>query len=491
MKNTLFWRLFWAFVGTLIMTILVLSFTMVALMRAQRQNAYEAEVRIQAREVAKQMSAGDMNSLWRHTPLSDSTLQRKIEEIRLNYDAEVWLVDVNGYVMMVGTEEYSERINDAKVLEQIWRVLSGDEIRVQGLFEKLGNGIVTIGVPWYGTGIAAERVMGAVLMHISVNSLKVDYSDLVRYASVAGVLALVVGTLLAWFIAQHQSRPLKQINEAVTAFADGDFERRVEVKGKDEIAQLAASFNKMAQQLDTIDQSRKSFVANVSHELRSPMTCIQGYVQGMMDGTIGDEERAKYLQIVLSETQRLTRLVGELLDLSRIESGKMPMEPNVFDVNELILSVLFKYEQKIEDKNIEVDINFCVQPCYVLADNARITQVVTNLIDNAVKFTREGGQLSVRTNVEEKHALITVKNEGRGIPAEDLPFIFDRFYKVDKAHTSGMGTGLGLSIVKKIIEQHAQSISVRSSGSMTAFEFTLERAEKVREESRGDEADGA
>ncbi len=490
MKNTLFWRLFWAFVGTLIMTVLVLSFTMVALMRAERQSAYEAEVRVQAREVAKLMGAWDMKSFWRRAPLSDSTLQWKIEEIRLNYDAEVWLVDVNGYVMMVGSEDYSERINDAKVLEQIWRVLSGKEIRVQGLFEELGSGIVTIGVPWCGTGIAADRVMGAVLMHISVDSLKVDYSDLVRYASVAGVLALIVGTLLAWFIAQHQSRPLKQINQAVTAFAGGDFEQRVEVKGNDEMAQLAASFNKMAQQLDTIDQSRKSFVANVSHELRSPMTCIQGYVQGMLDGTIGDEERAKYLQIVLSETQRLTRLVGELLDLSRIESGKMPMEPVVFDVNELILSVLFKYEQRIEDKHIEVEINFCHQPCHVLADNARITQVITNLIDNAVKFTREGGQLAVRTDADDQKAYIAVKNEGVGIPAGDIPFIFDRFYKVDKAHTSGMGTGLGLSIVKKIIEQHGQSISVNSSGSMTSFEFTLACADKLREEARSNAENG-
>lgn len=467
------------------MTILILSFIMVSLLRAERQTAYEAEVRMQARDVAQLMQLQNMTSMWRIDPKSGSTVQWKIEEIRDNYNAEVWLVNVNGYVMVVGTGEYSDRINDEQVLEQIRRVLSGYEIRAQGLFEELGSGMVTLGVPWYGNGIAGNRVLGAVLLHISVDSLKVDYSDLVRYAVFAGIVSLFIGTLLAWIIAQHQSRPLKQINDAVTAFAGGDFKRRVTVKGNDEMSQLAASFNQMAEDISNLDQSRKSFVANVSHELRSPMTCIQGYVQGMIDGTISDEERPVYLNTVLSETQRLTKLVGELLDLSRFESGKIPLNKTVFDVDELILSVLFKYEQKIEDKGISVEITFKEQPCHVLADSARITQVVTNLIDNAVKFTPENGQITVWTHVVDAQAYVTVKNDGVGIPSEDLPFIFDRFYKVDKAHTSGMGTGLGLSIVKKIMEQHEQTITATSSGSMTTFVFTLEKAMKDETDKRG------
>lgn len=463
------------------MTVLVLSFTMVTLLRAERQNAYEAEVRMQARDVAGLMQMQDAASLWRLDPKTGSAVQWKIEEIRQNYGAEVWLVSMNGSYLVLGGGESEEAISDHRVTEQIWRVLSGSEIRVQGLIEELGSGVVTIGVPWYGTGMFEQRVMGAVLLHISVDSLKVDYSDLVRYAGFAGVLAMIIGTFLALVIARNQSRPLKQINDAVTAFAGGDFERRVEIKGDSEMAQLGASFNKMAEEISNLDESRKNFVANVSHELRSPMTCIQGYVQGMLDGTIGDEERATYLNTVLSETQRLTKLVGELLDLSRIESGKVPLNRTVFDINELILSVLFKYEQKIEDKNIQMDIAFKEQPCYVLADSARITQVITNLIDNAVKFTQEGRSMMVWTHSVDSQVFVTVKNEGMGIPAEDIPFIFERFYKVDKAHTSGMGTGLGLSIVKKILEQHEQGITVNSSGSMTTFVFTLEKAEMKRE----------
>ncbi len=232
MKNGLFWRLFCAFVGTLIMTVLVLTFTMVTLMRAERQSAYEAEVRLQARDVAQLMQMRDITSMWRFDPSANPTLEWKIQEIRENYSAEVWLVNVNGYVMMLGTEKGGDdRLNDPQVLEQIRRVLSGDEIRVQGLFSELGSGMVTIGVPWYGVN---DRVLGAVLLHIGVDSLKVDYSDLVRYAVFAGIVAMAVGTFLAWFIARRQMRPLKQINDAVTAFAAGDFEKRVEIAGNDE-----------------------------------------------------------------------------------------------------------------------------------------------------------------------------------------------------------------------------------------------------------------
>ena len=232
----------------------------------------------------------------------------------------------------------------------------------------------------------------------------------------------------------------------------------------------------MAENVSRLDQSRRSFVANVSHELRSPMTCIQGYVQGMLDGTIQDGEREKYLNTVLSETKRLTKLIGELLDLSRFEAGKTPLNKTRFDIDELILSVLFKFEKRIEDKGIDVEISFKEQPCFVEADMDRITQVVTNLIDNAVKFAAEKGRLIVWTHVVDNLCYVTVKNDGATIPADDLPFIFERFYKVDKAHTSGGGTGLGLAIVKRILEQHGQTISVTSAGGLTTFVFTLERA---------------
>jgi signal transduction histidine kinase len=201
----------------------------------------------------------------------------------------------------------------------------------------------------------------------------------------------------------------------------------------------------------------------------------------MLDGTILESEHDKYLEIVLSESQRLTKLVNTLLDLSKYESGQRPLNKTAFDVNNLLLTVLFKFEQRIENKGIDVNIDFTDPQCFVRADTDQITQVATNLVDNAVKFTPEDGKLTLHTHSAGKQAVVTVQDTGIGISAEDLPYIFDQFYKADKVHTSGMGTGLGLSIVKKILVQHGQDITCSSGPSGTSFTFTLEKAPSPEE----------
>jgi signal transduction histidine kinase len=233
----------------------------------------------------------------------------------------------------------------------------------------------------------------------------------------------------------------------------------------------------MAEALSKLEESRRNFVASVSHELRSPLTCIQGYVQGIRDGTIPERDRDRYLDVVLSEAQRLTKLVSELLDLSRFESGKFPMHFESFDINELIAVEMLKFEGRIEEKHILVEINFREERLIVRADRERIRQVVTNLIDNAVKFLADRGELTVVTQQIDGKCYVTVKDNGPGISAEDLPFIFERFYKADKAHTSGLGTGLGLAIVRRILEQHGQTIRASSGGGAT-FTFTLDCPDK-------------
>ncbi len=478
MKSKTFWRTFCAFAATLLFTVVLIAVLMVTMVRSERMRALEEEVRTQAYSVSQLLEQRDVNLLFRTDNGINATIEWKMKEILENYGADIWIVNSNGYVIARGSSDQStiqERLDDPEVMQQIYRVLSGEEIRVQGLFSELGDHIITIGVPWR----LANQVMGAVLLHISVDSLEVDYSDIVTKVSIAGVLALLVGTVMAYWITRKQLLPIKEISSAVSDFASGNLERRVEIKGNDEMAQLAASFNQMAQDLANLEESRKSFVASVSHELRSPLTCIQGYIQGMQDGTIPPEEQGKYMDVVISETKRLTKLVAELLDLSRFESGKFPLNRKVFDVNELIACALIKYEKQIEDKGISVEVAFRDNQCMVYADSDRINQVVTNLIDNAVKFLSQGGQLNIKTHSVDDLCYVTIQDTGIGIAPDDLPFIFDRFYKADKAHTSGKGTGLGLSIVKKILEQHGQTIQVTSTlGKGTSFVFTLPLADK-------------
>ena len=327
---------------------------------------------------------------------------------------------------------------------------------------------------WYGE----NEVVGAVLLHIPTRSLKVGLRGVIRQILPPAVLAVVLGTILAFFLARSQIRPLKEMSGAVREFSKGDLTRRVDVHCGGELEELADSINRMAEELSRLEDSRRSFVANVSHELRSPITCMRGYIQAMQDGVIDPEDMPRYYKIVLDETDRLTDLVKDLLDLSRLESGKFPLTLAPFDANELVRRVLVNFEPRIDAKSIAVSVQLGEGPLYVTADANRINQVVSNIIDNAVKFMDgEGSRLIVRTAREGKSVRFTIANNGPRIAEADLPYIFERFYKADKAHTSGQGTGLGLSICQRIIEQHGSKISVRSGFGETAFDFVLPLAE--------------
>jgi len=243
--------------------------------------------------------------------------------------------------------------------------------------------------------------------------------------------------------------------------------------GQDEIEQLASSFNEMAQNLKKHETLRSSFVANVSHELRSPITSIHGFAKGMQDGTIEDKDKEKYAAVIVEESMRLKKLINELLDLSQIESGQFPLHLSQFDVNEQIRRIIIRYIDRMEAKDIELNVSFADEYCKVFADVDRIVQVIVNLLDNAIKFTPENGKISIWTRTDEEKVLIGVSDTGLGIPKDDLDYIFERFYKSDKAHSNKVGTGLGLSIVKKIMDQHGETILVRSSSKGTQFIFTL------------------
>ena len=234
----------------------------------------------------------------------------------------------------------------------------------------------------------------------------------------------------------------------------------------------------MAESLKISDASKRDFVSNAAHELRSPMTSINGFVEGMLDGTIPKEKYTEYLTIVSSEVKRLTKLVNNMLDLSRIESGRETLTFTEFDITELIRRVIIRFGQKIDSKGIVPEINMPETKVRVIADPDKIERILQNLIDNAIKFTPAGKRLIISCTPKDKKVYVSVKDEGAGISKEDLKFIWDRFYTVDKAHTGHKsGTGLGLAIVKSIIEQHGQEISVSSEqGAGTEFVFTLEYA---------------
>lgn len=476
MKSGLFWRMFSAILAVVLVTAILFTAILLTAQRTQAQDNYETEVRMQARQVAEYMQQLNQLSLIRSNATIQYLVNEKIAEIYDRYNADIWIVDFSSGRLQYIDRSWNttESLATGAVLEQLNLILGGREIRTTGLFQELGDHIVTIGVPWtYSDG----RVIGAVLLHIPVDRLTIGFFSVLPQTLLPVCTALLLGVALAFWVARSQIRPMQEIERAVRAFTRGDLSRRVKLRCGGEMEQLGNSINRMASELSSMEESRRSFVANVSHELRSPMTSMKGYVQAMLDGVIADEDKPRYLQVVLDETNRLTDLVRDLLDLSRLESGKFPMDIAPFDANEMMRRILIRFEQRIEQKGIDVDVQFAPEPCMAQGDVNRINQVVSNFIDNAVKFMNgTGSRLTLRTCCEGENICFIVQDNGPGISPADQPHIFDRFYKADKAHTSGMGTGLGLSICRHIIQQHGQEIHLQSRPGETVFSFSLPAA---------------
>ena len=308
-----------------------------------------------------------------------------------------------------------------------------------------------------------------------INAVLTKISNI--FLTTAAVVVLV-SVLAVSLFARRESRPLQDMARVANAFGHGDLEARVRIEDNysEEVEELALAFNNMASSLQKSEYRRQEFVANVSHELKTPMTTIAGYVDGMLDKTIPEEKWPHYLQIVSDETKRLSRLVRSMLDISQLQSqGGIPDEKKLqFDLEDACSQVLLTFEKKIDDKKLNVEVDMPDHPVFTFANEDYITQVIYNLIDNAVKFCPVGGTLGLKIKEGAAKAYVSVSNEGDTIPPEELPLVFDRFHKLDKSRSKNRdGWGLGLYIVKTIVCSHGENISVTSRDGKTEFTFTM------------------
>ena len=305
-----------------------------------------------------------------------------------------------------------------------------------------------------------------------------------NFLGIAVLVSLIVFTLalvISLFYSKRMARPLDEMAAASRKFARGDFSVRVKQveDPTDEMGALIESFNSMADSLEKAEERRSEFIANVSHELRTPMTTISGFADGILDGTIPPEEEKKYLRSISDETKRLSRLVREMLDVSQMRSrASDPAKRTVFDLTELVLQTMLSFESRATKKSLDVDPQLPENHILVRADRDGITQVIYNLIDNAVKFAEKGSCITIRLYKDDGKAYVSIRNFGETIPPDDLPFIFDRFHKSDRSRSlDKSGVGLGLYLVKAIINSHDEDIAVKSENGVTEFVFTLPLAE--------------
>lgn len=388
-------------------------------------------------------------------------------------DVQFMICNTEGHVLLSTDENLSGKV--VTMPEEMTREIleegstSGRD-DLDGLYEQKR---MVVGVPVVNRD--TDRTVGVVYAVSLSTSADTMWQGFVGLFFMTAFVVLMIAFMASSITAMRQVQPIREMVQATRQYAEGDFDVRMKDYGqRDEMGELAASFNNMAESLQQTERQRREFIANISHELKTPMTTIAGYTDGILDGTIPPENERQYLQIISDESRRLSRLVRRMLDVSQLQVMDPLKNGSHFDICESMRRVLISMEKKITDRHLDVDADIPEEPILVRGDNDMITQVIYNLLENATKFAREGTTLYLGVTTIDGKARVTVRNLGDTIPAEELPLLFERFHKSDKSRSEDKdGVGLGLYIVKTILEQHKEKINVTSENGVTTFAFSL------------------
>ena len=393
-----------------------------------------------------------------------------------NVNADIFVTDTSGNIL-IGVYSNSKITSAEKIDPSYVQSTASGFFETRSKFGGMYNSsYYAIGVPFMVENDEGKAQMaGAIFAATSDTFYRQHLMTTLDVFLVAAAVTLAISFIVVWLFTYKMIKPLRLIALAAHSFGNGDFSVRVPVKTEDEVGQLAIAINNMANSLSNSEGMRRSFIANVSHELKTPMTTIAGFIDGILDGTIPPDKQEYYLKIVSNEVKRLSRLVKSMLDLSKIDNGEMKLNPVKFDLSETVLSTLLTFEHSIEEKNIEIKGLDSLSPLTVTGDKDLILQVVYNLIENAVKFTNNGGYIRFALSDSFDKAYVSIENSGLGIPSDDVPMIFERFYKTDKSRSRDKnGMGLGLYLVKMILQLHGGNISVSSQENVYCrFSFYL------------------
>lgn len=480
LKNNIFAKYFIMFTCIFLVTLTILGSTLTVLVSVYTQNENTRLLKENTQSIANTINATlivqDMNNYY---SVEKDMICNTLSIISGATDADIFVCDVEGKIIMCKEKGETMPFLGRLATCSYHNNFTIDDSLLKSVYEEggyVGRGSVNgthsyiVGCPVY----SGNEIIGSVFATTETHGAAL-VSAVLRMFLVSALACLIIGFICIWHLTKNFVKPLKQMSEAAKKFAIGDFSYRVKVSGNDELAELGRAFNDMADALDKLESSRRSFVSNVSHELRTPMTSIGGFIDGILDGTIPKERQDYYLGIVSGEIRRLSRLVVAMLNMSKIESGSFEMKPTNYDISDQIIHILLTFEQKIEEKQIEILGLEELRQTYIVADTDMIYQVVYNIFDNAVKFTNDGGYIKVSMVDTADTVEIHIKNSGIGISNDELSRVFERFYKVDKSRSlDAKGAGLGLYIVKMMVEMHGGTIRAMSEDEHSAeFVFRL------------------
>ena len=406
---------------------------------------------------------------------------RTLEEVKQQIDdldsflsATIWIINPSG--RMILSSKLPINIDEAIVVDDFDPTITGNSYYTTGtFFDSFDRDVLSVFAP-----ITADyKVKGYVVIHTSIDDIALQSDNYLKICYLLLIIMFALSLIILFFFTQLVYIPLRKITYATEQYASGNLHYEFSIDSNDEMGYLAATLAYMASEIARSEDNQKKFIANVSHDFRSPLTSIHGYIEAMIDGTIPPELHEKYLQIVLSETERLTKLTNGLLSLNNLNMKGVVLELQDFDINKVIRDTVATFEGTCTAKAIQINLVLTGDSLKVHADETKIQQVIYNLLDNAIKFSHHNSSIRIETTEKHSKVFVSVKDQGIGIPKEDQKLVFDRFYKSDSSRGKDKkGTGLGLSIVKEIIMAHNEHINVISTESVgTEFIFSLAKVD--------------
>ena len=402
------------------------------------------------------------------------TVKTQLDALDTYLDATLWIINPSGRMILDSSSPLD--VENEIVIENFDPTITeGSYYTIGDFFHTFDEDMLSVFAP-----ITSDyKVKGYVVIHSSMSSIQSEANSLLNISYIMLIILFLLSLIILIFFTEIVYIPLRKITEATEQYASGNMHYEFSVESEDEMGYLAATLSYMASEIARSEDDQKKFVANVSHDFRSPLTSIKGYLEAMIDGTIPPEMHEKYLTILLNETERLRKLTNSLLTLNNLNTKGIMLNKTDFDINQTIRNVAATFEGTCRARMIAIELVLTGDEMYVVADVDKIQQVLYNLLDNAIKFSHHNSIIKLETNEKHNKVFVSVKDSGIGIPKDDLKLIWDRFYKSDLSRGKDKkGTGLGLSITKEIIRSHGENINVISTeGVGTEFIFSLPKSD--------------
>jgi signal transduction histidine kinase len=458
----------------LLVTYLVLIILIVTTLSLILTTLYSRHV-FQDKHAVHQSTAFKVNQLANNLDernISQKELETTLDSLGYTTDSKIYLVRLDKNALSgPDTMKLGSELEDSFLVDDLKKIMDGQTVfRQKQYSQNFDMHMVFTGVPWK----SGNAIKGAILLFSPVNHISNDIVKINLVIWPIGLFFIFISAIIIYIISRRISNPIREMEHAAAKLAAGENTQDLIFESRDEVGRLAKTFNFMKQQLNSTEKMRREFIANVSHDLRTPLTSISGFVQGMLDGLVKPPDYPKYLNIIRNETDRLIRLTSDILQIAQLQSGNIHLNKEILDVRDIVDTVLDNTQISLDEKTISITFD-APSGTLVYADKDRLKQILINLVSNSIKYGRQGGNISLNVLDMAGITRFSVKDNGIGIDEEELPFIFEKFYRVDKSRQSSQsGTGLGLNIVKNLVELHGGRIWAESKiegGTEVIFEI--------------------